>query len=141
MPDTEELRDALQRMEARLTAIEQRLPMAEDERLKLKAAIFAFDAGIAMLAQHEVRVTSIEQRLARDDAAAAAIQRETMEPTHRLVFSLMTAFNDWNARLTAIEQRLARDDAAAAIQRGTMHRSDPDFDSGAFRVIEGDNPK
>ncbi|HXA24018.1 MAG TPA: hypothetical protein VNW90_17160 [Acetobacteraceae bacterium] len=86
------------------------------------------------------RLTSIEQGLARADAAAT-IQSETMEPTHRLVFSLMTAFNDWNARLTAIEQRLARDDAAGAIQRGTMHRSDPDFDSGAFRVIEGDDPK
>jgi hypothetical protein len=71
-----------------------------------------------------------------------------MEPTHRLVFSLMKAFNDWNARLTAIEQRLARDDAAAAIQRGTIGDAlrrqfapRTDRDHSDFHYTEGDPDK
>ena len=77
MPDTEELRDALQRMEARLTTMEQR-PMP--------ATASEFFALITAYNDLNARLTAIEQRLAREDAAAA-IQRGTMEPTHRLDLS------------------------------------------------------
>jgi hypothetical protein len=60
-------------LNARLTAMEQR-PMLDTEELR--------DA----LQRMEARLTAIEQRLAREDAAAA-IQRGTMEPTHRLDLS------------------------------------------------------